>query len=125
MKIHHFAIEVSNIEVSIDFYVNILGFVIKAPKRTSSDGEYSYVNIDLFGTELELIEYHKLKINKINKAKITPHLGIESFDIEKDILTLKKNNIKIIDGPHKIINDVIKLTILDPDGYRIDIGQLI
>lgn len=130
MKIHHFGIQVKNIDKSIKFYTEKLGFKIKTLKTTTEDGLYTYSNLDLNGAELELVQIHsKEKINKDNKSiynpPICPHIGLESDDFDKDLEFFKKNGVKIFDGPHVIPNDVKFLTILDPDGYRIDIGQLL
>ena len=52
MKIHHFAIEVKNIDVSIDFYEKILGFKQVRPKTTSQDGMHTSINLDMSGAEI-------------------------------------------------------------------------
>ena len=126
MNIHHIALYVKSIEESIDFYVSKLGFEIINPKGITEDKKYSYINIDLNGIELELIQNHDKNDEILFKENaLCPHIAFESKDINKDIELLKKNNIDITDGPHTIPNDVIKLTILDPNGYKIDIGQLL
>jgi catechol 2,3-dioxygenase-like lactoylglutathione lyase family enzyme len=129
MKLHHFAIKVKNIDISIKFYVEKLGFLIKTPKATTEDGKYSYLNLDLGGAELELIEDHdktpeKEKVD-LSKPPMCPHIALQSDDFEMGLQLLKTNGVKIFDGPHVTPNDVKMLTILDPDGYRIDIGQLL
>jgi len=127
MKIHHFAIEVNNINESLDFYTEKLGFKIKTPIKSSEDGLYYYVNIDLGGSELELIQVLNkgTKKQKTSKSSICPHIALESFDLERDLLELKKRGVKIFDGPHFFPGDVQIVTVLDPDNYRIDIGQLL
>lgn len=127
MKIHHFAIKVTNIDKSIKFYTEKLGFKIKTPKTL--DGIYFYSNLvfNESDIELELIQVKNKTIKKIknNTPPICPHIALESFDFDKDLQMLKEKGVKIFDGPHIIPNDVKILTILDPDNYRIDIGQLI
>jgi catechol 2,3-dioxygenase-like lactoylglutathione lyase family enzyme len=130
MKIHHFAIEVECIDKSLEFYTEKLCFKIKTPLKYTEDGLYAYANIDLGGSELELIQL--LKDNhEANKEKhfsnpaLCPHIALESFDFERDLLELKKKGVKIFDGPHVFPGDVKIVTILDPDNYRIDIGQIL
>jgi len=129
MKIHHFAIQVKDIDNSAKFYTEQLGFKIKTPKTTTEDGLYTYLNLDLDGAELELIQIHDKSVKKENRnisnPPMCPHIALESNDFDKDLELLKKRGVKIFDGPHIIPNDVKMLTILDPDGYRIDIGQLL
>ncbi len=128
MKIDHFAIEVSNIDQSAEFYVKKLGFEIKIAKTDSEDGLYSYMDLDLGGAELEIIEIRKNKMKKNKKTlppPICPHIALETNDFERDLQILREKGVSIFDGPHIIPNDVKIMTILDPDSYRIDIGQLI
>ena len=129
MKIHHFAIKVKNIDKSIAFYIEKLDFKIKIPKTKSNDGLYTYANLDLGGGELELIQIHsedKVQIeNNIDKTSLCPHIGLETYNFDADLELLRKRGVEIFIGPHVIPNDVKILTILDPDGYRIDIGQLL
>ena len=109
--------------------VEKLDFKIKSPKTKSNDGLYTYANLDLGGVELELIQIHsedKVQIeNNIDKPTLCPHIGLETHDFDADLELLRKRGVKIFNGPHVIPNDVKILTILDPDGYRIDIGQLL
>ena len=129
MKIHHFAIQVKDIDRSTLFYTEKLGFKIKTVKATTKDGHYSYLNLDLDGAELELIQIHgeneQADISSNSKLSLCPHIALETDDFDKDLQLLKERKVKIFDGPHIIPNDVKMMTILDPDGYRIDIGQLL
>ncbi len=124
MKLHHFAIQVNDIDKSIKFYTEKLGFKIKTPK--SVDRNYFYSNLVLNSdVELEIIQIKGEMIEKRDKPPICPHIALESSDFEKDLHILKEKGVKIFDGPYIIPNDVKIVTILDPDNYRIDIGQLI
>lgn len=129
MKIHHFAIQVQDIEKSLEFYTKKLGFTIKAPIKYTEEGLYAYVYVDLCGTELELIELLKekklKKLNAVLKPPLCPHIALESFNLDEDLRELQKRGVEIFDGPHILPGDVKKITILDPDNYRIDIGQLL
>lgn len=128
MKIHHFGLEVKDIDISIKFYTEKLGFKIKTKKTTTMDGRYTYSYLELNGSMLELVQMHlkdKIQKNDNKTVSLCPHIGLESDDFEKDLNLLKQNKVKIFDGPHIIPNDIKILTILDPDGYRIDIGQVL
>ena len=88
MKIHHFAIKVKDIDISAKFYTEKLGFKIKTSKTITEDGLYSYLNLDLYGAELELIQRHDTNEEKENRnienPPMCPHIGLESNDFEKD-----------------------------------------
>ena len=124
MKLHHFGIQVNDIDKSIKFYTEKLSFKIKTPK--AEDGIYLYSNLVLNSdVELEIIQIKGETIEKKEKPPICPHIALESLNFDKDLQILKEKGVKIFDGPHIIPNDVKIVTILDPDNYRIDIGQLI
>lgn len=131
MKIHHFGLKVKDIDKSIKFYTEKLGFKIKTPKTTTEyeHNLYIWANLDLNGAELELIQSYDKNEKKedinILSPPMCPHIGLESDDFDKDFELLKKRGVKIFDGPHTIPKDVKYLTVLDPDGYRVDIGQLL
>ncbi len=128
MKIHHFGIEVSNIDQSADFYITKLAFQVKKPKTRTEDGHYFYMYLDLKGVELELFENLQKQIKRGKEKSppsMSPHIGFETDDFEKELDLLQKRGVVFFDGPHIIPGDVKIVTILDPDHYRIDIGQKI
>ena len=133
MKLHHFALEVSDIDKSIAFYTGKLGFKIYKPKTKVEDTNpkadvenlfYIYLEADT-GFYLELIEFCDKKEKQQIIRNNCPHIGLETDDFEATLKLLKENNVEIFDGPHIIPGDVKILSILDPDGYRIDVGQLL
>ncbi len=129
---HHFALEVTDIDKSIAFYIDKLGFKIHIPKTKVDKNPktgvenlfYAYLQAES-GSYLELIEFCDKKEKVTMHDILCPHIGLETNDFEATSEILKKNNVEISDGPHTIPGDVKILTILDPDGYRIDIGQLL
>ena len=129
---HHFALEVTDIDKSIAFYTDKLGFKIhiqktKVDKNPKADVEnlfYAYLEANS-GSYLELIEFCEKKEKQQILHKNCPHIGLETNDFEATLKLLEKNNVEIFDGPHIIPGDVKILSILDPDGYRIDVGQLL
>lgn len=130
MRFHHFAIEVSDMDRSIAFYEK-LNFVLQDPKvkitgmkSKSFEGDLFYAYLkDASGFCLELIEICNKKLMEPLNAPLCPHLALESDDFEADLALLKERGIAFFDGPRTIPGDVKILSILDPDGYRIDIGQ--
>lgn len=126
MKIHHFAIQVKDLDKSIEFYTQKLGFKVKTPKTLTQDGKYSFANLALHDgeAEIELVQTLNEDFNKSHTPTIFPHIALESADFDKDLQMLKKRGLQIF-GPHIIPNDVKFMTILDPDNYQIDIGQLL
>lgn len=97
MKIHHYALEVKNLEAAKNFYEDLLGF--KEYLRTSfQDEEIIFLNLN--GFMIELIE------NKLNShISENVHLCFEVDDIEDQIRVLAKSSLVPIEGPYTLEND--------------------
>ncbi|KQC13577.1 MAG: hypothetical protein APR63_08310 [Desulfuromonas sp. SDB] len=120
MRMHHFAIQVSDINKSVDFYTKILGFKI-VETDTRNDG-YVYLDLNNSGVLLELVSIDENK-NIYSDQNPSPHLALESIDLDKDFQILKERGLVNFDGPYVVQNDVKILSVFDPDNYKIDIGQ--
>lgn len=129
MKIHHFGLQVKDIDKTIKFYTEKLGFIIKIPKTLSEDGKYLYSYLALADSEvkIEFVQIQKKPLKKKNPLfpDLFPHIALETKDFDKDLKLLSEKEVKIFERPIVIPNDVKMMTILDPDNYRIDIGQLL
>ena len=124
LKFHHFGIEVKDIDKSIDFYTNILGFKVSYQKTYSKDFNETFVLIDLDGGILELRVSHSKDVDT-TQPSVRHHIAFETDDVDTIADIAKKNNIKIIDGPRNIKGDIRLATLLDPDNNVIDFGQVI
>jgi len=120
MILHHFALQVKNLEHSIDFYTNILGFSIKETD-TRRDG-YIYLDLNDSGVLLELIQMDEGKNINPNQTPC-PHVALQTNNLDKVLQILKERGLVDFDGPYIIPNDVKILSLFDPDNYTIDIGQ--
>jgi lactoylglutathione lyase len=127
MKLHHFGIEVKDIDKSMEFYVQKLGFEIDIPKTQEKSMRVLYTNLKCGNdVTLELVQYMDKNFDRnidISNPPICPHIAMETDDFDSVLKQLQEKGVKIFDGPHIIPGDVKLLTILDPDNYRIDIGQ--
>lgn len=128
MNIHHFGIEVTDIDRSIDFYTQKLGFKIIVPKSLEKDVKVLYANLG-YNEELTIELIQNLDKPQdgpmFSVPPLCPHIGFETHDFEATLKMLQENGVAIYDGPHEIPGDVKMLSIVDPDNYRLDIGQLL
>lgn len=130
--INHVALAVRNIDKSIRFYTDKLGFKITMKKVYDKKENVTEVNVSLGKgtTAIELIQFHDKDkqlppLIQNQKPALCPHIGLESVDFDATMKMLKANHVKIISGPTIIPHDIKLVTIVDPDNYRIDIGQLL
>ena len=123
LKFHHFGIEVKDIDVAIDFYVNILGFKVCNEKTYSEAFNETFVMIDLDGGILELITSHNKTID-FRKPPTRFHLAFETHNFNALLERVREKKVPVLKEPITVNKDVRLMTILDPDNNTIDIGQL-
>ena len=122
LRIHHFAITVKDLEKSIDFYMNKLGFQIHGEDTRNKN--YIYLTLNKSDILLELFK-SPTKNQDFNYGNMRSHLALTSEEIEKDLEIIENRGVKSLKGLQIIPGDVKIFTILDPDGYYIDVGQKI
>lgn len=122
ITLHHFALTVKNLEKSIEFYTNKLGFKIHG-EDTRRD-KYIYLTLASSEISLELLQSRE-KLENQYLGNMCPHLALSSDDIENDLKSLENRGLKSLEGLKIIPGDVKIFTIIDPDGYYIDVGQKI
>ena len=115
MAYDHGAFRVSNLENSIKFYTEKLGFTFLFQNENPAHHE-KYAFLENHGARLELIEttdavYHPIK----PEAPYCPHLCFETDDIDGVITTLKENGIELLDGPNEIPGSEMWLYFTDLD----------
>lgn len=119
MKIDHINITVPNLEKSVDFYINVLGF-----KQTNrfSNGVMDFVFLTDGNTTYELVE------NTCLSQGVFDHIAYVSTDIEKDFahfdsLNLTTTPIGFV--PFLFENGVRYFFIKGSNGERIEYIQII
>lgn len=115
MAYDHGAFRVSNLENSIKFYTEKLGFEFLFQNENPAHQE-KYAFLSYNGARLELIErtdevYHPVMPEK----PFCPHLCFETDDMDNVIAMLKKNGIGLLDGPNEIPGSEKWLYFTDPD----------
>lgn len=123
-KLDHIAVEVSNMEKAIEFYVNKLGFGLQS-KAVNEEQHEAYCFLESEGTHLELIcdqkkaGVHKKKIER----PYCPHICFVTDDMKKTIKELKEKEIDIIHGPLEIKGEETWIYFSDPDGNVLEFIQ--
>ena len=117
---------VSNIDISKDFYVNMLGFKVEYERK-----EDKFIFISLGNIQLMLEEGSKEELSQIEYPfgkGINFTFGVDNIDELYSKFKIKKNLLKRdIEIREFRVNDEIicvkEFSIIDPDGYFIRISE--
>ena len=115
MSFDHMAFQVSDMDSSISFYTQKLGFKLNF-RSTNEEEKEEYAFLEHENARLELIknlkeEYQKPEIKK----PYCPHLCLEVENMKQSVETLKKDNIHIVRGPLEIKDEETWIYFSDPD----------
>jgi glyoxylase I family protein len=126
-RIDHVEIVTDQLDRTVQFYTDVLGFKVKTRDRIERSGlgvPIDLVYLDLGGAVVELIAYEGAAVDP---APQTEHLGyrmiaLEVDDMQKAADYLKTNGVEIVWGP-RVRETYSRAEICDPNGYRIELRQ--
>lgn len=115
MAYDHGAFRVANLERSIQFYQEKLGFRLLFTGGAEQYRE-RYAFLEYQGARLELIETVGETYRPTRPERpYCPHLCFETDDLDGILHILQENGIEILDGPNEIPGSERWLYFLDPD----------
>jgi len=118
-ELNHFAIFVADLDKSLKFYIDTLGFELKArPDFKNLPGAWIKIGD---GHELHLIGGRKH--SNINHGKRATHFAIEVENIYEVEEFLKIKNLEYL-GVFNRPDGGLQIFIKDPDGYFIEFSDL-
>jgi catechol 2,3-dioxygenase-like lactoylglutathione lyase family enzyme len=126
-RIDHVEIVTDQMDRTVQFYTDVLGFTVKSRDRIERSGlgvPIHLVYLDLGGTVVELISYEGAAVDP---APQTEHLGYRMIALEVDDMQnsadyLKTKGVDIVWGP-RVRETYSRAEICDPNGYRIELRQ--
>ncbi|SJZ83797.1 VOC family protein [Selenihalanaerobacter shriftii] len=122
-RIDHVEIIPSDIEVSITFYTEILGFKIKQREEVDASPIKEVVYLELDDSMLELLSVEEPKSSSKTEWQVGYRmLALEVKDIEDTIKYLEDKGIEISWGPVDLGSSK-RAEIRDPDGLPIELRQ--
>ena len=98
MKVHHIAITVNNLEESVIFYTQVLGFEIAKKFAREDMGAYAtFVKLNDFQIELWQFQDMKENSNPLNDIKVRGirHIAFEVNDLNETISNLKEKGLEL------------------------------
>jgi glyoxylase I family protein len=126
-RIDHIEIVTDQLDRTVRFYIEILGFTAKARDRVEQSGlgvPIDLVYLDLGGTTVELIAYEGAAVDPAPQAE---HLGYRMIALEVDDMQettdyLRRKGVDIVWGP-RVRETYSRAEICDPNGYRIELRE--
>jgi catechol 2,3-dioxygenase-like lactoylglutathione lyase family enzyme len=120
----HTAFQVSNIDDSIQFYVNKLGFTLVSHAVDDQEQE-AYAFLSIGDLRLELIQ--DMKDSAFTKPRVhppyCPHLAIKTSDMPQTVAGLKEAGVTIVRGPLEIVGEETWVYFCDPDNNILEYIQ--
>jgi catechol 2,3-dioxygenase-like lactoylglutathione lyase family enzyme len=126
-RIDHVEIVTDQLDRTVQFYTDVLGFTVKARDRIERSGlgvPIDLVYLDLGGTVVELISYEGVTVDPAPQHE---HLGyrmiaLEVDDMQKTADYLRTKSVDIVWGP-RVRETYSRAEICDPNGYHIELRQ--
>lgn len=123
MKFDHSAFQVSDIDSSIDFYINRLGFRL-CSKETDNNEHEIFAFLELGDARIELLQdlAGPYEIPPIRKP-YCPHFSLGVDDLKQVEEMLREKDVNIVRGPMEIKGEATWLYISDPDNNILEYVQ--
>ena len=120
-ELNHVAIHVTDVERSVDFYQNVLGF--EPMQRPAFDFPGAWFRL---GTTQELhIIGQRDESETVTAAPRGNHFALEIDDIKETEAFLKNQGITNIIGPKERPGNAWQIFIHDPDGHCIEFTEIL
>ena len=122
VKLWHIGINVSDMEKSLDFYVNVLGFHRAFTFLKNGNKWIEFVEID-HGKYIELF-YEKPDVEYSYVNGSFRHLALECDDVYEWAKQIQQRGGILKSGPETGIDGNPQFWICDPDGHQIEVIQV-
>ncbi|KIL22674.1 hypothetical protein B4134_0330 [Bacillus safensis] len=120
MKMKYTILYVNDVEASIHFYQQVLGFPIKL--RVESYVEFDTGDVTLsINSRQDVKDALGLTVPDANQASQTFEIGFVVDDVEQTIASMKEKGVSIIKEPAKKPWGQTVAYVSDPDGHFIEI----
>lgn len=122
-RIDHVEIVPGNMDRSIDFYTNVLGFKVKERRKVERPPLQEIAYLTLNDSMIELLSYANPVLISSEPRQIRYRMmAIEVEDMDKAVEYLKGKGVEISLGP-VALGDSKRAEIKDPDGLSIELRQ--
>jgi len=126
-RIDHVEIVTDQLDCTVQFYTEVLGFRVKARDRIERSGlgvPIDLVYLDLGGTVVELISYEGASVDPAPEKEQMGYRmrALEVDDMQETTDYLRTKGVDIVWGP-RVRETYSRAEICDPNGYRIELRE--
>ena len=126
-RIDHVEIVTDQLDQTVQFYTEVLGFTVKARdriERSSLGVPIDLVYLDLGGTVVELITYEGAAVAPAPRNEQLGYrmIALEVDDMQKTADYLRSKGVDIVWGP-RVRETYSRAEICDPNGFHIELRQ--
>tara|TARA_B100000686_G_C16215332_1_gene677502 strand:+ start:51 stop:434 length:384 start_codon:yes stop_codon:yes gene_type:complete len=120
-KYLHTRFRVSDMDLSIQFYKNILGMEVLEQKTSTRGSKLAFLKFPNTDSELELCWFPES--GNVEVPEDLVHLAFEVENLKNCIFKLRHAKIPITEGPIETSNGTRFIFTEDPDKYEIELMQ--
>jgi catechol 2,3-dioxygenase-like lactoylglutathione lyase family enzyme len=123
LRLDHVALPVSDVDVALQFYGELLGLKLMF-REVDPVQQEDFAYFELEGGNLELLRSLAHPFDKPEiKSPYCPHLALSTSDMNATLQMIQAQGLRLIKGPMKIEGKVTWLYIADPDNNVIEFVQ--
>ncbi|NIQ02826.1 MAG: VOC family protein [Nitrospinaceae bacterium] len=120
-KYLHTRFRVSDMEKSIRFYTEVLGFKLLERKTSPRGSQLAFLQAPGTDSELELCSFPES--GQVEVPEDLVHLAFQVDNLEESMDRLKQANVPITEGPVETSSGTRFLFTEDPDRYEIELME--
>jgi lactoylglutathione lyase len=118
-KLLHTRMRVSDLDQTIQFYVNVLGLEVLERKTSPRGSQLAFLKVPNSDELIELTSFPPS--GPVNVQEDLVHLAFQVESLDDTIESLKAKGIKVTDGPTQTSSGSRFIFIGAPDGYEVEL----
>ena len=123
MKLDHVALQVSDMDQALEFYIQGLGLELVL-RTTNTDQQEEYAFLRMEGGSLELIRQIGGSFGpQVLEPPYCPHFAIATEDMPRTLELIRERHLPLVAGPFEIAREETWVYVHDPDRNVIEFIQ--
>jgi lactoylglutathione lyase len=118
-KLLHTRMRVSDLDQTIQFYVNVLGLEVLERKTSPRGSQLAFLRVPNSDELIELTSFPPSGPVKVQEDLV--HLAFQVESLDETIASLTAKGVKVTDGPTQTSSGSRFIFIDAPDGYEVEL----